>query len=168
MTDIHLHIDTDDCLKMLHQAPEQVIAALQKLVIAASVDFQAKAIQEAPQGATGLLQKSIQAQATKTHGDKVTGGIETANPYAAAVEYGTRPHFPPVAPLKLWVKAKLGITNEAEITSAAYGIARKISKHGTKPQKFIERATDKMRPDFARKFEKTVEVLIKRIDRGQQ
>ena len=157
---------------MLHQAPEQVIAALQKLVIAASVDFQAKAIQEAPQGATGLLQKSIQAQATKTHGDKVTGGIETANPYAAAVEYGTRPHFPPIAQIKLWVKEKFhgpfARDHEAAATSIAYAIARKISKHGTKPQKFIERATEKMRPDFARKFKKTVEVLIKRIVRGQQ
>ena len=63
--------------------------------------------------------------------------------YAKYVEYGTPPHFPPIAAIKDWC-VKVGIPSEA-----AYPIAVKISKVGTRPQPFI-------RPFFNTKLKKVL------------
>jgi hypothetical protein len=44
----------------------------------------------------------------------------------ASVETGSRPHFPPIAPLRLWAARKLGDGD------AAFAIARAISIRGTR------------------------------------
>jgi hypothetical protein len=36
--------------------------------------------------------------------------VESTRPYAAYVEFGTKPHFPPIRPLYAWVEKKLDIT----------------------------------------------------------
>lgn len=53
--------------------------------------------------------------------------------YAAAVHEGSRPHFPPVGPLKEWA-VRHGMPE-----SAGYAIAVKISREGTQPIKYLER-----------------------------
>ena len=55
--------------------------------------------------------------------------------YGGAVRGGTRPHFPPPSALYDWVVKKLGIPMPAA-KGVAFLIARKISKVGTKPQKY--------------------------------
>jgi hypothetical protein len=52
--------------------------------------------------------------------------------YVLPVETGTRPHFPPITPLMLWVKKKFGVNDEQSARSIAFAIAKKISKVGTK------------------------------------
>jgi hypothetical protein len=52
-------------------------------------------------------------------------------PHALPVEYGSRPHFPPIEPLLGWARRVLG--NE----SAAYAVQQKIGKYGTQPQPYI-------------------------------
>lgn len=51
--------------------------------------------------------------------------------YAAYVETGTGPHFPPIAPLVLWVSRRLGVRDEKQATSIAFAIARTIARRGT-------------------------------------
>ncbi|MCE5212992.1 MAG: hypothetical protein LLG40_15730 [Deltaproteobacteria bacterium] len=63
----------------------------------------------------------------------VVGNLGTPAIYGESVEYGTQPHFPPVAPIQHWVEKKLGITGK-EAGSVAYLIARAISRRGTKGQ----------------------------------
>lgn len=55
----------------------------------------------------------------------------TASKYAAAVEFGSKPHFPPIAPIERWAKIKLGQPG------LGFLIARKISQKGTKAQPYL-------------------------------
>jgi hypothetical protein len=55
-----------------------------------------------------------------------------ADVYAAPVETGTRPHFPPPAALLPWVKQRFSPSSEKEALSIAFAIARAIAKRGTK------------------------------------
>ncbi len=61
-------------------------------------------------------------------------------PYAEAIEYGTDPHMPPVAPIERWVRKKLLIQNPKEARSIAWAVAKAIKKQGTQPQPFIRPA----------------------------
>lgn len=63
-------------------------------------------------------------------GEPVMGILGTPAPYGEAIELGTKPHFPPVAPILFWVENKLGLSGK-EALSAAYAIVRKIGKTGT-------------------------------------
>jgi HK97 gp10 family phage protein len=77
--------------------------------------------------------------------------VGTEVKYAPAVEFGTKPHFPPPKALEGWVRRK-GIsariagkkkkagTTSSEDTRAAFIIARAISKKGTKPHPFMQPA----------------------------
>jgi hypothetical protein len=57
--------------------------------------------------------------------------VGSTSHYAPYVEYGTRPHFPPVSAIREWCRLK-GIPE-----SAAYPIARKIAERGTPEQPFF-------------------------------
>lgn len=51
--------------------------------------------------------------------------------HAPFIEFGTRPHKPPITPLKAWCAIK-GLPE-----SAAYGIQKKIAQHGTPERPFL-------------------------------
>lgn len=96
--------------------------------------------------ATALLQGEVQSRTPTTHGTLrgsiigsvteleggigVQGVVGSALEYAEAVELGTRPHMPPVAPLVDWVRQKFGLSGK-EAQSAAWRVARGIARHGT-------------------------------------
>jgi hypothetical protein len=68
-------------------------------------------------------------------------------PYAACVELGTRPHYPPIAPLIDWVHRHIGsysdvsTGNSGDADRVAYaiakGIQKKIGERGTEPTFFV-------------------------------
>lgn len=62
--------------------------------------------------------------------------------YAAYVEYGTRAHWPPVAPLRAWTRKKLRVS-EDRVKSVAFLVARKIARRGTSPHPFFQPAVEK-------------------------
>jgi hypothetical protein len=62
-----------------------------------------------------------------------------ADVYAAPVETGTRPHFPPPSALVPWVKQRFSPGDEKEALSIAFAIARAIAKRGTKGVFMFER-----------------------------
>lgn len=69
-------------------------------------------------------------------------------PHSAAIEYGTAPHFPPVAPLIGWAHRKLGLSME-EAKRAGNAIAWKIYHKGTEPQPFFRPAIDQTQVEVA-------------------
>lgn len=79
---------------------------------------------------TGQLRRSVSV--IKAHFDK--GIVGVGERYGLYVERGTRPHFPPVAPLERWAQTKLGQSG------LGFVIARKIAQRGTKAQPFVEPA----------------------------
>jgi len=71
--------------------------------------------------------------------------------YMGHVEYGTRPHWPPIAPLAYWAARKFGYpVGSSEAKRAGYLIARKISRVGTKGQHMVEKTADANRAQAQR------------------
>lgn len=62
-------------------------------------------------------------------------------PHAAYLEFGTRPHMPPVAPLIAWAKRVLRVS-DAEAKSIGWAIAKKIAEKGTEPQPYLRPGVD--------------------------
>lgn len=83
-----------------------------------------------PVGAGPIHLRDTVFHRVQTAGVSVMGLIGTPLEYGEPVEYGTRPHFPPVEPILHWVERKLGIEGK-EAKSVAFLIARAISKRGT-------------------------------------
>jgi len=87
-------------------------------------------VQDKTPTAFGTLRASIGSDVEVRPGLGVTGVVGTSLAYAVPVEVGTRPHMPPVAPIKLWAEKKLGLTGR-EATRAAWAIAMTIKRRGT-------------------------------------
>lgn len=65
----------------------------------------------------------------KAHGLEVR--VESTAPHSPYIEFGTAPHFPPLAPIRAWC-ARKGLPE-----SAAFPIAKKISEVGTPERPFL-------------------------------
>lgn len=91
---------------------------------------------------SGDLSKSIKS-IVKQKGKWIEISISLED-YWKYVEYGTRPHFPPIEAIKKWIKVKPILPRPLKNgklpteNQLAFLIARKISKVGTKPQPFLE------------------------------
>jgi HK97 gp10 family phage protein len=96
----------------------------------------------APSGASDMLRSGITHEVVANENEIVgrigVGGV--AKKYAPYVEFGTRPHFPPVSALYDWVRRILKVKNVEEV---AFLIARKMSKLGTRPHPFLYPAVKK-------------------------
>lgn len=101
----------------------------------------------------GTLKKSIGHEVTAFKREVATLIFGANADHAPFIEFGTVPHFPPVAPLEEWVRKKLPEVPAEEISSAAFLIARKISIEGTEAVGFIEEALDEIKNKFAERLE---------------
>lgn len=75
------------------------------------------------------LRDTIHGRA-ESRGATVWGVVGTPLEHGEPVEFGTKPHFPPLGPIEFWVEKKLGLSGD-EAHAAAFLIARKIAAHGT-------------------------------------
>ena len=107
-------------------------------IVVARQESDVKALTPAGVGGQAGLRGSINGQ-TATYGALVTGMVGTPQEYGAAVEYGTRPHFPPIDPIELWVRRILGVPAD-KARNVAYAIAVNISRHGTKGAGMFQKA----------------------------
>ena len=118
-----------------HRAPAIAEEHLRTALEESLMLLQREVVDATPTGAHQLLRKSIVAEPVQKLSGGLLGVVDvrqgSALDYATAVELGTKPHMPPVAPLIDWVKAKLGLRGE-EAEAAAEGIRWKIFHHGTK------------------------------------
>lgn len=69
-----------------------------------------------------------------------------ADVYAAPVETGTVPHFPPPSALLPWVQKKFGFEDEKQALSMAFAIAKTIAKRGTQGHQMFSRALESIEP----------------------
>lgn len=107
-------------------------------------------------GGGGGLKGSIFAS-EEVFADNIIGVVGTAMPYAVPVELGTKPHFPPVAALRDWVEAKLGV-DPSESDQVAFLVARKISIKGTEGHFMFQRT-------FAENEQQLVQMFGDAVDR---
>ena len=94
-------------------------------------EIQKKAREKAPHF-TGALQRSILAE----EGYPVAK-VKVNSPYGAAMEYGTKPHMPPVDALTRWANDK-GIN--------PWALAFTIKAKGTKAHPYFKPAIDESKP----------------------
>lgn len=92
----------------------------------------------------GTLQRSVFTQIVNAF----KGIIGVGEKYGKYVEFGTRPHFPPVRPIERWAQTKLGKSG------IGFQIARKISRVGTKAQPYVKPA-----------FEGSIDFVTKEFDK---
>ncbi|MDP3014132.1 MAG: hypothetical protein Q8M92_07825, partial [Candidatus Subteraquimicrobiales bacterium] len=79
----------------------------------------------------GMLKKSLHVER-----DFLSKSIIADAPHAPYIEYGTRPHWPPIEPLAAWAIRVLQVP-KAEAQQVGFLIARKIAAVGTEPSPFL-------------------------------
>jgi hypothetical protein len=90
------------------------------------------------------------------------GGSLKASEYAAPVETGTRPHFPPPSALLPWVQKKFGFEDEKEALSMAFAVAKSIAKKGTSGHFMFQRALTELEPLAVPALEKEIALALAR------
>jgi hypothetical protein len=113
-------------------------------------------------------------------GQSIGIDVGTALQHGSYVEFGTKPHWMPIEPLKIWVdlhqldriegfiksgttsrksrKISIGKTvspRDKVINSIAYAIQATIAKRGTRPQRYMEKALRSLGLPFKVVFEST-------------
>jgi hypothetical protein len=142
-----IELDTtamQDYARYLQQAPEIAREEMERSVEEALLLLERELKENTPVGAHGLLRGSITHQlrgASLSDGIGVAGTVGSSLNYALPVELGTKPHFPPLAPLRDWVEKKLGV-DPSRSEHVAYLIARKIAKRGTKGARMAGKTLD--------------------------
>lgn len=84
---------------------------------------------------TGGLIASVHTRSV--HDGAIT---DVSAPHAGAIEHGTRPFWPPQAPLAAWALRKGLAQNEREAATIAFLVARSISRRGIAPRHFFATA----------------------------
>ncbi len=86
---------------------------------------------------SGFLKQSITSEVV----DNVAT-IGTNMKYAAAVHEGSKPHWAPIDPLRVWVHMKFGLRGK-EVEKTARAVQVSIAKKGTKPHPFFTNAFER-------------------------
>ncbi|MEI6221183.1 MAG: hypothetical protein WCP97_00565 [bacterium] len=137
--------DTVTAYRATLKGKEQPIKqSLSTIVTVITIEAQNRIKEYAPHN-TGQLKQGIQR--TITTSSNITGKVYPSTAYAAPIEDGSRPHWAPIEPLKIWAK------QHGMKENAAYAIQKKIAKNGTKARPFFAPAI----ADVERQASKTLE-----------
>lgn len=112
----------------------------------------------APVDRGGLRQSissEVRVESVNGHADSVTGVVGSNKTYAAAVELGSKPHFPPISAIEAWAERR-GLN--------AFLVARAISRRGTLPRRFLQGAFDKNKPLILRKIGEGVSGIVQKAN----
>ena len=110
---------------------------------------------------TGILRAAIGTRVTlgTEAGTLAQGEVFTGAqaPYAEYIEEGTRPHWPPRAPLELWAQRKLG---DARLW---FVVARAIARRGTRAYHMFRDALAQVQPTMQGRMQAAVDRAAARI-----
>lgn len=117
--------------------------------------------------ASGTLSKSIKG-IVKMNDKYLTVSISLED-YWKYIEYGTKPHFPPVDKIREWIRVKPVLPRPLPSgklpteNQLAFLIGRKISKFGTKPKPFLNNTKEEF--DLVGKvYNATLELITKQLE----
>ena len=148
--------------KLIAKYPRVAHDAQVSRVTEAAVLMEGVIKQDTPVGAGPIHLRDTIFHKVSTYGESVWGMVGTPAIYGEPVELGTRPHFPPVAPLRHWVERKLGLSGK-EAKAVAFLIARAISRRGTKAQKMFTGNISKHEAVVVRILKQIPADIIKRM-----
>lgn len=156
--------DLSSVQKLLDKYPD-ISATVQREKVTEAALLLERAIKLlTPEGAGPIHLRDTIFHKIEQRGVSVRGLISTPASYGESVEMGTRPHFPPVAPIRFWVEKKLRLAG-AEAKSVAFLIARAISKRGTKGAKMFQQGVEKNEAAVMAILNRIPEEIIRRIAR---
>jgi hypothetical protein len=117
--------------------PGKVLRVIAYPAIVEGTEFLAgRLAMNTPVGATAKARQGV-VPSVEMGVTTITGHVDYAEPasaYIAFADQGTRPHWPPFAPIAYWVRRVLGIAD----ARVAFLVQRAISRRGTRAQKFVE------------------------------
>lgn len=146
-----LRIEGLETLQKALTDPELVKGPIKDALTRAGHTVEIRAKEKVPSD-RGTLKASIVPMVEET---RVV--IGTNLKYAPAIEFGSRPHFPPPLAIEGWVwrnRGKFGFgkrrgrTVRDEIGQIAYAIMQQIAHHGTRPHPFLVPALLESKPDI--------------------
>ena len=142
MFELKLKTYLEDLENLVEKYPQASRDARISKITEALHMLEAEVKPKTPWGAGPIhLRDSIHPTGPHVSGQKVWGTLGTSLEHGEPVEYGSKPHFPPIGPLQFWVEKKLGLSGK-EATSVAYAIAHTIAKKGTKGRHMFEKGFD--------------------------
>ena len=156
MTEIRIRIEGGRRLQKLLQNPEFVRGPLQLFLRASSLEIEKESKLRTPVD-TGRLRSSI-----KTSLAPLRVAVGTNVHYAPHVEYGTRPHWPPLAAMQPWARRHGFPAGRA----GAFLVARRISQRGTRARRFMQRGAKAAIPAITRHLDQLAIAIEKRWSRG--
>jgi len=115
---------------------------------------------------TGLLRNSVAWRVPTMEGRTIQGGVGTNVAYALPVELGSRPHWPPLAPIELWVRRKLRIPDR-RAKAVAFLVARKIARRGTAPRKIFALGLEDAKPAMAEIFSQLPRLILANMEQPE-
>ena len=135
---VSIKVDLKELEALAKRYPEASTTARRGRLTEALLLLEREVKRLTPEGAGPIHLRDTIFQRTEMRGESAWGMVGTPAIYGESVEYGTRPHFPPLKPILFWVEKKLGLMGK-EAKSAAFCIARAISKRGTKGQHMFQK-----------------------------
>lgn len=155
--------------KALAAAPEIALEELSAAALESTLYLQRETAERTPSGASGGagLRASWLAARPRVLADLVVGEMGSPLAYAEAVELGTRPHMPPVAPIEDWVRTsgKIALGVDDDPRQVAFAIARKIAREGTEGAFMLRDAVEAGEETVGRIFGLAVDRLTERVAR---
>lgn len=146
-------VGEEDFVKFFKEMPDRIGREMADALNLSANQLRDNSAKNAPYGVTGNLKGSLHVEhATPI---KLEARVGTDIVYGRPVEYGTRPHFPPIRALKLWARKKLGNEN------LAYAVARKIALRGTRPKYYMRDATVDLKSIIDSYLQRMVDRLVK-------
>lgn len=141
----------DKLMKMADKYPAIAEKHVNKAINRSLIMVMDDAKRNAPFGVSGNLKQNWNLRMGRFEGSLSSGANSNGFYYGSAVEYGTRPHFPPISALSLWSRRK-GLN--------PFVIARSISQKGTKANPFFSRAVKGRKGDIDAEFSKALTNII--------
>lgn len=145
-------------LELWGKAPQKVATKSHQALLESLLRIQAS-VQENTPVASSVLRNSFGHTVIELGPDNILGAVGSPLDYAVPVELGTKPHHPPIQPLRDWVESKLHI-HESESEAVAQTIAWKIYRHGTEGEFMMLEAMDDNESAVNRLFDQAVKELV--------
>lgn len=141
-----INLDVKFDLERFRQGQTKIENKLKKVLMKSMFKMEELAIDGAPFDRGGLREKISLFPQILAH----RYILESRAPYSAVMEYGSRPFYAPIEPLKDWARRKLGDE------SAAYAVRAKIAKEGITASPFMRPAFYSVRDYYLRQYMKEI------------
>jgi hypothetical protein len=162
MLDINMKYNISEVSELSRRFPDISHQVRTEIVTEALALLQRDTVLGTPEGASAFHLRE-QWFTSLDYGEPVKGLLGNVVIYAKPVEYGTKPHMPPVAPLIPWVNTVLNITDPQEAKAVAWAIAFKIKRKGTDGAHMLEKAWAKDKSYIENLLRHIPEEIINRL-----